>query len=161
MVLDGFACSTKPVIFSHANSRVLVEHRRNIFDDQIKKCAATGGVICINGVERFLGSYSTDAFLQHLGYVVDLVGVDHVGLGLDTFSPQQGINDDPPDFDRHYWWPKQDYKTAIGKLGYLQPDVFPVIVEGIVKMGFSSEEQKKILGGNMIRVARESWGNHG
>ena len=155
--MDIFACSTKPVIYSHANAKSLVDHRRNITDEQIRRCAASGGVICVNGVERFLGAYSVDAFLQHLAYMADIVGPSQVGIGLDTFSKQAGINDDPPNFDRHFWWPKQDYATAIGQLGYLQPEVFPEIAEGLTKMGFSTTEQAGILGENMLRVAKQCW----
>ena len=66
MLVDGSHCgyrttmqameaSTAPVIFSHSNARRLCDHERNIWDDQIKACAATGGVIAVTGVGRFLG----------------------------------------------------------------------------------------------------------
>ena len=75
--------SSKPVIFSHSNSRTLWDHARNIRDDQIKACARTGGVIGIVSASGFLG---TDAFpaamVRHICYIVDLVGIKHVGIGL-------------------------------------------------------------------------------
>jgi microsomal dipeptidase-like Zn-dependent dipeptidase len=54
--MDAFACSTSPVIFSHANAAGVWQHERNIKDDQIDSCAATGGVIGVNGIGVFLGA---------------------------------------------------------------------------------------------------------
>ena len=158
--MDIFAASSKPVIYSHANPKALIDHRRNIRDEQIKACAATGGVICTNGVERFLGSLSVDAFLDHLCYTAELVGAEHVGIGIDTCATQQGINDDPADFDPLYWWPPEDYPRGFSQLSYLQPEHIPEIANGLVKRGFSSSEQTAILGGNMMRVASQCWDQH-
>jgi membrane dipeptidase len=46
----------QPVIFSHANPYTLVPHGRNVTDEQIRACAATGGVVCVSGLSFFLGS---------------------------------------------------------------------------------------------------------
>src|SRR5262249_39233052 len=45
----------QPVIFSHSNPRAVHDHPRNITDDLIRRCAATGGVIDLNGIGMFLG----------------------------------------------------------------------------------------------------------
>ena len=83
--LDIMAASSKPVIFSHANPLALVEHGRNISDEQIRACAATGGVVCVSGVSAFLGTPTPDAddMARHVAYVAGLVGAQHVGIGLD------------------------------------------------------------------------------
>src|SRR3546814_17099767 len=75
----------QPVIFSHSNPRVIHDHPRNITDEQIRACAATGGVINISGIGIFLGNNdnSTETYLRHVRYIADLVGTQHVGLGLD------------------------------------------------------------------------------
>ena len=107
-----------------------------------------------------LGALSVDAFLDHLCYTADLVGAAHVGIGIDTCATQQGINDDPADFDPLYWWPPEDYPRGFGQLSYLLPEDIPAIAEGIIKRGFSSDEQAAILGGNMMRVAAQCWDQH-
>ena len=53
--MDALECSASPVIFSHSSMRAVWDHERNIRDDQARACAATGGVIGINGVGIFLG----------------------------------------------------------------------------------------------------------
>ena len=104
--LDIMAASTQPVIFSHANPLALIEHGRNITDEQIRACAATGGVVCVSGVSFFLGNTSPTAqdVARHAAYVANLVGVQHVGIGLDISFPQADLNDDPPDNCEPSYW---------------------------------------------------------
>ena len=63
-------------------------HGRNITDDQIHACAKTGGVIGVTGLGRFLPDRAspTIALADCVTYVRDLVGADHVGLGLDELT---------------------------------------------------------------------------
>mgnify|MGYP006154175813 CR=1 FL=1 len=92
------AHSRHPVVFSHANPLALADHGRNITDEQIRACAATGGVVCVSGVSRFLGTETPTApdIARHVAYVADLVGTGPVGLGLDIGFSEPGLNDDPP-----------------------------------------------------------------
>ena len=155
--LDICAYATKPVIFSHANSYALCPHPRNITKEQIKACAQTGGVICINGVERFLGEASAQAFVAHLCNIVEEVGIKHVGIGLDTMLDQAGISDMPKDIDQDYWWPKEHYAAGIGTLTYLQPEDYNAIQQELERAGFSQEERYAISFGNMSRIAQICW----
>ena len=68
--------------------------------------------------------------LDHLDYIVKLIGVDHVGLGSDF----DGVNSTPQQLD--------DVTT------------FPVITKELRKRGYSKEDVKKILGGNFIRLLK-------
>ncbi len=81
--MEAMEASTQPVIFSHSNPRALVDHPRNITDDQIKACAAGGGVIGINGVSLFLDDdgVTPETFADHVIYIAELVGSDYVGMG--------------------------------------------------------------------------------
>ena len=81
-ILDS---TDRPVIFSHSNPRALRDHPRNIPDDLIRACAATGGVVGINGVGLFLGTGppTAEVIVRNIDYVAQLVGAAHAGLGLD------------------------------------------------------------------------------
>src|SRR5690606_34276467 len=74
--MEAMELSAAPTIFSHSLARALWDHERNVADDQIKACAATGGVIGMNGVGMFLGDNdgSPEKVADHIDYVAQLVG---------------------------------------------------------------------------------------
>jgi membrane dipeptidase len=148
--------SQRPVVFSHSNPKELRAHARNIKDDQIAACARTGGVVCLSGIGIFLGAndISTETMVRHIDYVVDRIGVDHVGIGLD-FVFDRAANDDPPGLVRMDWWPAgNDYG---GDMGIVPPERFPELTEALLERGYSETDVGKILGGNMLRVAEQTW----
>jgi membrane dipeptidase len=159
--LDIMAASTQPVIFSHANPLALIEHGRNITDEQIRACAATGGVVCVSGVSFFLGNTSPTAqdVARHAAYVANLVGVQHVGIGLDISFPQADLNDDPPDnYEPSYWWPKSaGYDRAILRATYTPIETWNVLGQALQDTGMSASEAQSVMGGNMVRVAQQVW----
>lgn len=160
--LDIMACSRHPVIFSHANPLALAEHGRNITDEQIRACAATGGVVCVSGVSRFLGVDEPSAtdIARHVAYVADRVGAAHVGLGLDIGFGEPGLNDDPPgDFDPGHWWPASaGYTSGIAAMRYAPVETWQALPEALRAAGLSDDDTQGVLGGNMARVARQVWG---
>ncbi|MBK1685115.1 dipeptidase [Rhodoferax fermentans] len=159
--LEIMAASSQPVAFSHANPLALVDHGRNITDEQIRACAATGGVVCVSGVSRFLGveQPSVVDVARHAAYVANLVGIDHVGIGLDNGFSQPELNDTPPgDFDPSYWWPQSaGYGQAISGMHYAPIDTWQQLPEALCAVGMSEAEAKQVLGGNMLRVAGQVW----
>jgi membrane dipeptidase len=159
--LDIMAASTQPVIFSHANPLALIEHGRNITDEQIRGCAATGGVVCVSGVSFFLGNTSPTAqdVARHAAYVANLVGVQHVGIGLDISFPQADLNDDPPDnYEPSYWWPKSaGYDRAILRATYTPIETWNVLGQALQDTGMSAAEAQLVMGDNMVRVAQQVW----
>ena len=95
---------------------------------------------------RFLGidQLTPKRFAEHAAYVANLVGAAHVGMGIDTFTTQDGIDDMPPELIEDEWWPKAHYATGIGKLSYLQPEDIPAIHAALLHEGFSPEESRGI-----------------
>ena len=153
--MDVMEHSARPVIFSHSNPLALREHKRNITDEAIVACAATGGVVCLNGVGIFLGENdaSSETFVRHIDYVVEKAGIDHVGIGLDYVFDMEELNayvrQNPDTF------PAQGgYREGIQ---FVQPEQLPEIVEALLRLGCRNEDIAKILGGNLLRVAGAVW----
>jgi membrane dipeptidase len=152
---EAIDTSPTPVIFSHSNPRALHDHPRNIPDDLIRACAARGGVVGINGIGIFLGrnDATVPTFVRHVAHVADLVGIEHVALGLDyVFDRAEldaGMAANLAAFPAH--------------LGYgagmqlLPPEDLPVIVEELLVRGFGEGDVAAVLGGNWMRIASQVW----
>ena len=159
--MEAMERSRHPVVFSHSNAKALVAHDRNIADDQIKACAATGGVIGINGVNLFLGEPESTpaAVARHAAHVAELVGPEHVGISLD-FAPEEDGEDSEGDIlslvaNNSDFWPKD--AGYGGHLEILDVRRLPEVAEALAASGFNAEELSGILGGNFRRVAEQVW----
>lgn len=158
--LDIMGASSQPVIFSHANPYTLVQHGRNVTDEQIRACAATGGVVCVSGLSFFLGSEQpgADDVARHVAYIADLVGVAHAGIGLDICFQQAGLDDTPPgDFDPSYWWPASAGYSMDKPPSFTPPEVWRELPAALRKVGMSESDVAMVLGRNMMRVAQQVW----
>ena len=90
---DALHISRTPIVCSHSNSRALCDVPRNITDDQMRALAAAGGVCQItlyNGFLRTDGKSTVTDVIRHLEHAIDLMGIEHVGLGTD-FDGDGGI----------------------------------------------------------------------
>ena len=84
--LDAMDVSDQPVVFSHNLAKAVCESPRNLSDEQIKRVAEMGGVIGINGFPPFVAKKrrpTLDDLLKHVDHIADLVGIKHVGIGID------------------------------------------------------------------------------
>ncbi|HEY1426216.1 MAG TPA: membrane dipeptidase [Caulobacteraceae bacterium] len=154
-VLEVMAATDRPTIFSHSNPRVLRDHPRNIPDELIRACASTGGVVGLSGVGIFLGDndISVDAQVRHVDYVVQMVGPQHVGLGLD-FVFDQAQMDEALERNGHLWPANFGYEPGIR---FVPPEQLPALTEGLLRRGYAEADVRAVMGGNLMRVAREVW----
>lgn len=152
---DVLAMATRPVIFSHSCAAAVHAHPRNIGDDLIRGCAATGGVVGINGVGIFLGhnDASAEAFARHVDHVVQLVGPAHVGIGLDYIFDRQELEDYLAKM-RHMFPPGLGYESD---MQMMEPSQLAAVVDELLRRGYGDDAVSGILGGNWLRVAREVW----
>jgi membrane dipeptidase len=157
--MEAMELSTAPCIFSHSNSRELWDHERNIYDDQVKACAATGGVVGIVGIGIFLGNNDirTGTLADHIDHYVDLVGPAHVGIGLDYAFESEGgdeglgsVLDGAPDY-----WPKAQYDYP--SVDCAHPRQILELTEELLRRQYKEADVVAILGGNFMRVAEAVW----
>lgn len=83
---DTLKISTKPIICSHSSARALCGHPRNLTDEQMKALAQSGGVAQVTIYTHFLredGNATVLDIVNHLNYMVKVMGIQHVGIGTD------------------------------------------------------------------------------
>lgn len=148
--LDLCRHSDDPVIYSHSNLRAVWDHPRNLTDDQARACADTGGVVGITGVGIFLGpnTPTVAAMLAQIDYAVNLVGIDHVGLGsdypFDAADFARELTENPHLFPDDY--------TRWGPIDFMQPEETLGIGANLVRHGYSVDEVVAITHHNFARV---------
>jgi membrane dipeptidase len=147
--------ATRPVIFSHSNCAALHPHPRNIPNDLIRACAATGGVVGINGVGIFLGpnDISSATYARHVDHVVQLVGPAHVSIALDYVF-------DTRELEEHVQKMRDTFPPGLGyELGarFVPPEQLEEIVTTLQGWGYSDADLAALLGGNLLRLARQVW----
>ena len=147
--------ATRPVIFSHSNCAALHPHPRNIPDELIRACAATGGVVGINGVGIFLGhnDISSQTYARHVDHVVQLVGPQHVSIALDYVF-------DTRELEEHIEKMRGTFPPGLGyELGalFVPPEQLEEIVATLQGWGYSDDDLTALLGGNLLRLARQVW----
>ncbi|MBV6522039.1 MAG: hypothetical protein MNPFHGCM_02183 [Gemmatimonadaceae bacterium] len=160
--LDAFEVSKAPVLITHSNARALNSgHPRCKPDDVIKACGKAGSVMGITGVRNFVkGSEPTtiEDVIDHFDYVAKLIGVEHVGVGSDI--DLDGYDDMPTEQYRQL---KASYKGSyafrdkIDIEGIDHPKRMFDLTEALIRRGYSDQHIVGFLGGNWVRVLRESW----
>jgi membrane dipeptidase len=179
-VLDAVEFSRAPVIASHSSVKAIAPIPRNMPDDTIRAVARRGGVVCINFHAGYLNQAAHDVYIanrpardaeikallerekgnprrwemvraiqrryyekmpkvgvaeliRHIDHVARLAGPAHVGMGSDF----DGISGMVP-------------------VGMEDVSKYPVIVRGLIDLGYSDADIRKIMGGNLVRVLKEA-----
>ena len=141
--LEAAALSTKPITATHANAAALTPITRNKDDEELLAIAATGGVVGVTPIRRMLdtdgdGSAGMDDMIAHIEYIVELVGIDHVGVATDA---------------RMDGWEKTTSHYTDADLAAM--DRWARLASRLYARGWSEEDLAKLLGGNFRRVFAE------
>jgi membrane dipeptidase len=166
--LDAIEVSDSPFIFSHSGARAVYDHPRNITDEQIRACARTGGVIGVLGLSYFVGKPANpklEDLVRHAAYIAELVGVEHVGIGMDYFrgvTPYSTPEEQQARFESRTvggLWREDDIPAPPYR--YAPEIETPVgmrnLTAALMRHGFSYEETRGIIGENFLRVFRSVW----
>lgn len=162
--LEAARASQKPMAASHTMAAALNPHIRSKPDDVLKAIAEKNGYVGVCCIAEFLGAKGDiAAFLDHIDYLVKLIGVDHVAIGTDIAytsrndAEQRKKLPKNPRKSRLKWaslWPKNDFVPAPHARDSLMWTNWPLFTVGLVQRGYKDDDIKKILGENVMRVSR-------
>ncbi|HAH85977.1 MAG TPA: dipeptidase [Armatimonadetes bacterium] len=162
--LEAAKASQKPMVASHSVCASLNNHCRAKTDDTIRAIAESGGYVGICCIPGFLGgNQDIAAFLDHIDYIAKNFGVDYVAIGTDcgyvsTRNAEERakagqIPAGLPGFEG--LWPARSLdNTYVEEPHSLAWTNWPLFTVGLVQRGYKDEEIQKIIGGNVLRVAR-------
>lgn len=156
--MEAMECSTQPVIFSHSNPRGLCNHERNITDEQIEACVATGGIVGVVGVDLLLGTDASGprTLADHVCYLLEVAGPRHVGVGLDyAFPVHAPLAHETVRANPEFWPPERGY--AVATINHTAPSQLLELTDVLLRRGHSEEVIRGVLGENFLRVAGGVW----
>lgn len=84
-------CGEAQLAVSHAACRALLDHPRNLSDEQLRALAERGGVLCLMQLPLVIDHEHPviDRVVDHLDHAVSVMGIDRVGLGAELHPPGQ------------------------------------------------------------------------
>ncbi|MCP1831777.1 microsomal dipeptidase-like Zn-dependent dipeptidase [Bradyrhizobium sp. USDA 4532] len=126
-VAEVLAMATRPVVSSHGGVQATCKVNRNLTDDEVRGVARTGGIVGIGFWQGAVCSLDPKDVARAIAHVRDLVGIDHVGLGSDF-----------------------DGSTTTG----FDASEIVAVTQALMSRGFSVDDIRKVMGGNVLRVLR-------
>ena len=167
---DAMEISDAPVIVSHSSSDTVASHDRGKTDEFAKAIAEQGGyfgVVAIPGFIRETPGASVDDIVKQVVHLVDVCGIDHVGLGTDkagpgprTSSMVEYPDDMPAGLPGEFNW--SGFRTVEHRqtpeftmADFNQLGDWPNITVGLAEAGFNEDELRKLLGLNYLRVFKD------
>jgi membrane dipeptidase len=159
--LDAIEVSKAPIVISHTNVLALCDNPRNVSDRVIRAVAAKGGVIGLTSFSYFLSKTrraTLSDFLDHVDYIKQLVGADHVALGLDIiegWNQEEALAPLDRTLFKEQAYPPLPWTYAEGLSG--AADV-PNVTKGLLQRSYTEVDIRKIMGQNFLRVLEAVWG---
>jgi membrane dipeptidase len=153
--------SRAPVFLSHSGARALFPERKLKTDDLLRAVAATGGVIGVEAsphttITPTHPRHDLEGVMEHVEYCIDVMGIDHVGFGLDTFFGDHvglhrayGAFMDSGEDPEHEW---VDHVEGLENVSE-----FPNVIRWLVGHGYADEDIAKLAGDNAVRALGEAW----
>ena len=159
--LETAQVSSKPAVASHSVCAALNEHIRSKPDNVIRALVDTGGYIGICCIPRFLGrTGDIRALIDHVDHVAKKFGADHVTIGTDVAYVSRNEAEErkkvpPAPRSREHFrmlWPEDSFKTTPEMTRSVAWTNWPMFTVGLVQRGYSDDDIRKIIGGNVLRV---------
>jgi membrane dipeptidase len=170
---DALAVSTAPIVVSHSSSKAVCYHDRGKTDELAKAVADRGGYFGVVVIPGFISESkepTLDDFCRHVEHLVNVCGIDHVGIGTDKAGPGPGTDsmvEYPPSMpkrrpDTFDWAGFRDEEHRLTPdyhlNGFENFSDWPNLTVALAGWGFNEEELRKLLGLNFLRVFREVCG---
>jgi membrane dipeptidase len=166
---DAMDVSSSPVIVSHSAAKGVSVHDRAKSDELARAIAEQGGyfgVVTLPGFIRDTPGASLDDVVRQIEHLVDVCGIDHVGLGTDKAGPGPGTSSmvrypesmpqsHPGDFDWVGFRTEHRITPEYEMNGFQKFSDWPNITVKLAEAGFNEEELRKLLGLNYLRVVRD------
>lgn len=162
--LQAAKASSKPMVASHTGAAAVQHHIRAKPDEVLRAIADTGGYSGVYSVTSFLGNPGDiNAMLDHIEYMVKKFGADHVAIGTDlAYIPsasgaeykKSGARPKSRPFYEAMWPPGALDGRSHPSLAWTN---WPMFTVGMVQRRIPDESIRKILGGNVMRVAKAVW----
>lgn len=152
---EALEASEKPIYMSHTSARALVDHPRNITDQQARAIADKGGAIGVCFLPQFVAKKdaTVEHVLDHLDHFVNLVGSEHIGLGPDFIDyclevMRGALKGKAYDSGETFTYP-EDAEDTTKLLN---------ITRGMVARGYGDEDIENVLGRSMLRLIEKVLG---